>query len=97
MQFRFNGTTAALVVAIVIFASVGQVHAQQLSDGAQQVLDKALEDQSAAREACGGGRDGVTDYIREVVTAMMQSGVSLAPSIDGSAAGEALGEKCASL
>lgn len=97
MNFKREIFTAVFILGFVLAASSGPAVAQELSDGAKQVLDKAMADQSAARDACRDGRDGVTQYIRQVITEMMQSGASLSPSSDGPAAGEAMGRQCRSL
>ena len=65
-----------------------------LGQGAQLIVQKALQDMSSVRSACRGGRKGVTELVTNLAIELVLSGESINPADDGPEAGGYLGSKC---
>jgi len=97
MSFRLILSSAVVAIALV-FTAAPHANAQSLTDGAKKILEEALKDKGAAKQACAGGVEGVTKYVTDLTIKMVQGGTSgLDPFKDGQAAGQALGGQCVKL
>lgn len=72
--------------------------APAMSTGAKAVYDGMMADTAKMKQACQGGRSGVTAYATKVASQLISQGnSSIKPEADGPIAGRAAGQRCASL
>ena len=79
-------------------ASTQTASAPGMSTGAKAIFDRMMADAGKMKQACQGGRTGVTSYTSTVMGQLMSEGnASIKPEADAPAAGQAAGGKCASI